>query len=53
MEVQVGHRLKARRQALGWTLKTLAQHSGVSERYLILAEQGAANLSLEIGRAHV
>ena len=46
METEVGRRLKARRHALGWTLKTLASSSGVSERYLILAEQGEANLSL-------
>lgn len=51
MEADIGHRLKARRHALGWTLRTLASHSGVSERYLILAEQGAANLSLEKLRA--
>ena len=51
MEIDVGRRLKARRQALGWTLKTLASSSGVSERYLILAEQGEANLSLNKLRA--
>lgn len=51
MEIEVGRRIKARRQALGWTLKTLAAASGVSERYLILAEQGEANLSLEKLRA--
>jgi XRE family aerobic/anaerobic benzoate catabolism transcriptional regulator len=51
MEIAVGHRIRARRQALGWTLKTLAAASGVSERYLILAEQGEANLSLEKLRA--
>lgn len=51
MESEVGRRLKSRRHALGWTLKTLSQSSGVSERYLILAEQGEANLSLEKLRA--
>ncbi len=44
---QVGERLRARRQALGLSLRALAAKSGLSERYVILAEKGEANLSLE------
>jgi len=45
--VAFGQRLRARRVALGLTLRALAERSGLSERYLVLAEQGQANLSLE------
>jgi XRE family aerobic/anaerobic benzoate catabolism transcriptional regulator len=43
----VGSRLRARRHAVGLTLRALAQASGLSERYVGLAEKGEANLSLE------
>jgi XRE family aerobic/anaerobic benzoate catabolism transcriptional regulator len=44
---RVGERLRARRQALGLSIRALAAASGLSERYVILAEKGEANLSLE------
>jgi XRE family aerobic/anaerobic benzoate catabolism transcriptional regulator len=44
---RVGERLRARRQALGLSIRALAAGSGLSERYVILAEKGEANLSLE------
>ncbi len=43
---QVGQRLRARRLARGLTIKALAAESGLSPRYIVLAEQGEANLSL-------
>ena len=43
----IGARLRARRQAIGWTIRQLAEHSGLSERYVLMAEQGKANLSLD------
>ncbi len=51
MSEEFGQRVRARRQALGQTLKAVSQASGISERYLILAEQGGANLSLSKLRA--
>ena len=45
--LSLGQRLRARRATLGLTLRALAERSGLSERYLVLAEQGQANLSLE------
>ena len=43
----VGQRLRARRLALGLTIKALSSTSGVSARYITSAEAGKANLSLE------
>ncbi|MCA9546283.1 MAG: helix-turn-helix domain-containing protein [Myxococcales bacterium] len=43
---QVGHRLRARRQALGLTVRGLADAADISPRYVTQAEQGQANLSL-------
>jgi XRE family transcriptional regulator, aerobic/anaerobic benzoate catabolism transcriptional regulator len=44
---QVGSRLKLRRKAVGLTVKALAEASGVSARYILSAEAGQANLSLD------
>ena len=42
-----GERVRTRRERQGVTLKQLAQISGLSDRYIIQVEQGAANPSLE------
>jgi XRE family transcriptional regulator, aerobic/anaerobic benzoate catabolism transcriptional regulator len=42
-----GERVRALREKQGITLKQLAQLSGLSDRYIIQVEQGAANPSLE------
>lgn len=47
LRAEVGRRLRARRQARGLTVKALAAESGLSQRYVISAEHGDANLSLE------
>lgn len=47
IKAAVGGRLRARRQALDLTVRALAEISGLSERYIGLAERGQANLSLE------
>lgn len=44
---QIGQRLRHRRLALGWSIRVLAEKSGLSQRYLISAEHGQANLSLQ------
>ena len=44
---QVGERLRLRRKALGLSAKALAEASGLSVRYVLSAEHGQANLSLE------
>ena len=41
-----GERVRTLRERQGVTLKQLAQHSGLSDRYIIQVEQGAANPSL-------
>lgn len=46
-KARVGARLRSRRLALGWTVKALAEASGLSARYVISAEHGRANLSLD------
>ena len=43
---QVGHHVRARRQALGWTIKELAERSGLSVRFLIELEKGRGNISV-------
>lgn len=45
--LQIGQRLRARRVELGWSIRLLAEKSGLSQRYLISAEHGQANLSLQ------
>src|ERR1044071_6006250 len=42
-----GERVRTLRESQGVTLKQLAQISGLSDRYIIQVEQGAANPSLE------
>ena len=43
----IGQRLRSRRVELGWSIRVLAEKSGLSQRYLISAEHGKANLSLQ------
>jgi XRE family aerobic/anaerobic benzoate catabolism transcriptional regulator len=43
---EIGRRLTAARQAQGLTMTEVAQRSGLSTRYLRMAEAGQANLSL-------
>ena len=45
-----GERVRMLRERHGITLKQLAQISGLSDRYIIQVEQGAANPSLETVR---
>ena len=45
-----GERVRTLRERHGITLKQLAQISGLSDRYIIQVEQGAANPSLETVR---
>jgi transcriptional regulator with XRE-family HTH domain len=42
----IGGRVRARRQARGWTLDQLAERSGVSRRMLVNVEQGQSNASI-------
>ena len=42
----IAKRLKGRRTALQWSIRELAEKSGLSQRYIISAEHGQANLSL-------
>jgi XRE family transcriptional regulator, aerobic/anaerobic benzoate catabolism transcriptional regulator len=44
---EVGHRVRALREARGMTQRTLADRSGVSPRYLAQLEAGDANISVE------
>ena len=44
---EVGHRVRALREARGLTQRTLADRSGVSPRYLAQLEAGDANISVE------
>ncbi len=44
---RVAGRIRARRLAQGLTIRALAATSGLSARYVVLAEHGEANLSLE------
>ena len=46
LKTQIAQRIRARRQALGLTVKALAEASGLSPRYVISAEHGQANLSM-------
>jgi len=42
----IGERVRARRNARGWTLDKLAERSGVSRRMLVNVEQGVTNASI-------
>ncbi len=42
----IGERVRARRNARGWTLDDLAERSGVSRRMLVNVEQGVTNASI-------
>jgi len=42
----IGERVRARRNARGWTLHELAERSGVSRRMLVNVEQGVTNASI-------
>jgi transcriptional regulator with XRE-family HTH domain len=42
----IGARVRARRNARGWTLDELAERSGVSRRMLVNVEQGVTNASI-------
>jgi transcriptional regulator with XRE-family HTH domain len=42
----IGERVRARRNARGWTLDELAERSGVSRRMLVNVEQGVTNASI-------
>jgi XRE family aerobic/anaerobic benzoate catabolism transcriptional regulator len=44
--MSIGVRVRARRQARGWTIKVLAERSGVSVRFLIELEKGRGNISV-------
>src|SRR5438552_11182780 len=44
---EVGHRVRALREARGLTQRALADRSGVSPRYLAQLEAGDANISVE------
>lgn len=44
--VEIGQRVRARRQEQGWTLRRLAETSGLSERFLSDLEGGRANISV-------
>ncbi len=46
-KTRLGERLRSRRLALGLTVKALAEASGLSARYVISAEHGRANLSVD------
>ena len=46
--VVVGDKVRARRQAAGWSRKRLAETAAVSERYLAALETGQANASVGI-----
>jgi XRE family transcriptional regulator, aerobic/anaerobic benzoate catabolism transcriptional regulator len=44
--VGIGRRVRARRQSLGWTLKGLAQRSGLSPRFVSQLEAGDGNIAI-------
>jgi XRE family transcriptional regulator, aerobic/anaerobic benzoate catabolism transcriptional regulator len=43
---EIGHRVKDRRTSMGWTIKDIAQRSGVSMRFLSDLESGRGNISV-------
>jgi XRE family aerobic/anaerobic benzoate catabolism transcriptional regulator len=44
--VELGRRARARRLARGWTLRDVAERSGVSQRFLVQLEAGRGNISV-------
>ena len=45
--VQIGQRLRSQRIAKGWSVRALAEKSGLSQRYLVSTEHGKANVSIQ------
>src|SRR5947209_18490641 len=43
---QVGNRVRTRRTSMGWTLREIAERSGVSSRFLSDLEAGKGNISV-------
>jgi XRE family transcriptional regulator, aerobic/anaerobic benzoate catabolism transcriptional regulator len=43
---QIGRRVRARRTSMGWTLKEIAERSGISPRFLCDLEAGKGNISV-------
>src|SRR5947209_31163 len=43
---QIGRRVRARRTSMGWTLKEIAERSGISPRFLGDVEAGKGNISV-------
>src|SRR5216110_1567468 len=43
---EIGSRVRSRRSAMGWTLKEVAERSGVSTRFLSDLESGKGNISV-------
>lgn len=43
----LGRRVRAARSARGWTIRELAEHSGLSLRFLVQLEAGGANISVK------
>src|SRR5437867_11177156 len=43
---QIGRRVRARRTSMGWTLKEIAERSGISRRFLCDLEAGKGNISV-------
>src|SRR5512138_2723520 len=43
---QIGTRVRARRRSMGWTLREIAERSGVSSRFLSDLESGKGNISV-------
>src|SRR5437016_8031077 len=43
---QIGRRVRARRTSMGWTLREVAERSGISARFLSDLEAGKGNISV-------
>src|SRR5262247_4166409 len=43
---EIGNRVRTRRTAMGWTLRDIADRSGVSSRFLSDLEAGRGNISV-------
>src|SRR5882762_4593695 len=43
---QIGNRVRSRRTNMGWTLREIAERSGVSSRFLSDLESGKGNISV-------
>src|SRR5437016_6780133 len=44
--LQIGRKVRARRTSMGWTLKEIAERSGISPRFLCDLEAGKGNISV-------